>query len=299
MGHTYCVVKQTEWEYYKLKGLEGSLTDSKREELMKSHDNQKHFLESIGNEFDKHGKHILYVNDSMVDDISLASDGDVIISCGGDGTFLSCAQNLPQLKFGENISLWGMNSDYNPKQGLGSHGALTSTNKKNFKEHIDKFCGSNVVLKKPLRKLGVRVNGESLSPDRGAINDIYIGHRNSFKTSELKIKQSGLTESFQCSGLLISTGLGSRAWYYNAGGTPFPDGDAFAFKVLCPNLKHSLKFTSGLLDVRSDMKPLVVIPERDDYILAFDSKYDTVSLNVGDKVEFYLRYENHVGILSF
>ena len=61
MGHIYCVVKQSEWEYYQTKFLWDPLTNSKQIELIKSHKNQKAFVDSIAKEFDKQETRVHYV----------------------------------------------------------------------------------------------------------------------------------------------------------------------------------------------------------------------------------------------
>ena len=287
----YCVVKRSELDYHHASNNRivafNRLNPDKRKKLKESHDNQIQFIDSLKRLTGKLGFKISYIPEKEMDRVSPKED-DLIISCGGDGTFLSCAQ-----KFQDSVLL-GMNSDFKPKAGLGSYGALTSTNRTNLEKHLRCLLGGGYSIDR-WKRLQVTINGELI--DRYAVNDIYFGQKIAYQTCDITILQSGVEQDFNCSGLLCCTGMGSHAWHYNAGGSPFSNElDAFGFHVLFPNLKRPLKFLSGIVSSRNE---LMVYPERDNCILSFDSKPDVIKTEVGDEVRVSLDPNKAVKVVSF
>ncbi len=287
----YCIIKLSELDYYQQHG-EGSerlqrLSEKKRREIEESHDNQLVFVEKL-NRLNKELKMgIVMVPESKLDDIEPTRE-DLVLTAGGDGTFLSTAQRFPQ------ATLLGMNSDFEPQAGAGSHGALTKINRTNLASRMKAIQAGHYGIEL-WNRLQVSINGELI--DRYAVNDIYFGQRISYKTCNIIVEQSGESEEFNCSGLLCCTGMGSHAWHYNAGGSPFSnDLDAFGFRVLFPNMKHPLKFTSGIVSQRNQV---TVTPERDHYVLSFDSQGDVIETEMGDKIIIHLAKDRAIRILLF
>lgn len=287
----YCIIKLSEFDYHNSSNLRQSmfnrLNETKREQIKESRDNQEQFIKALKSLSSQFNLNIDYIPEKDIGKIKPSKD-DLIISCGGDGTFLSCAQQF------ENSTLLGMNSDYNPKAGLGSIGALTSTNRLNLKRHLQSLIDDNYFIDK-WNRLQVKINGELI--DRYSVNDIYFGQKISYQTCDVTVQQFGIEQDFNCSGILCCTGMGSHAWFYNAGGSPFSnDIDAFGFRVLFPNLKHPLEFASGIVSSRNE---LVMVPEGEGYILSFDSKPDVITTQLGDEIRVFLAPNKAVRVISF
>jgi NAD kinase len=287
----YCVIKRSEWDYYQSSKARIRMFNRvkriNRDKLKSSHDNQSQFITSLQTLSEKRKLNVLYVQESEMDGISPDAD-DLVISCGGDGTFLSCAQKY------QDSTLLGMNSDFNLKAGFGSFGALTTTNLTNLESHLDRFLEEDYSIDH-WNRLQVKVNGKLIS--RYAVNDIYCGHNIAYQTCDISVVQSGMEQDFNCSGILCCTGMGSHAWHYNAGGSSFSnDLDAFGFRVLFPNLKIPMKFSSGIISSRHD---LIMIPQRDNYIISFDSKPDVIETQLGDEVRVSLAKDRAVRVVLF
>jgi NAD kinase len=187
-----------------------------------------------------------------------------------------------------------MNSDYSPIAGLGSIGALTTTNRTNLENHLERLKKNKYLIDR-WNRLQVKVNGVLI--DRYAVNDVYFGHNIAYQTCDITVQQSGIEQEFNCSGILCCTGMGSHAWHYNAGGSPFSnDLDAFGFRVLFPNLKISMKYSSGIVSSRNE---LIIIPHRDNYIISFDSKPDVIETQIGDEIRVSLATNRAVRVILF
>ncbi len=287
----YCIIKLSEFDYHNASDARQSmfnrLNESKREQIRESRDNQALFIDQLRTISDRLKLKIDYIPEKDIDSINPQQD-DLVISCGGDGTFLSCAQRF------EHSTLLGMNSDHKPKAGRGSTGALTSTNRLNLEGHLQCLVDGDFFIDK-WNRLQVKINGELI--DRWAVNDIYIGQRISYQTCDITVHQYGIEQDFNCSGILCCTGMGSHAWFYNAGGSPFSnDIDAFGFRVLFPNLKRPLEFSSGIVSSRNE---LIMVPEGEGYILSFDSKPDVITAELGDEISVFLAPSKAVRVISF
>ncbi|MGK0289978.1 MAG: NAD kinase [bacterium] len=139
------------------------------------------------------------------------------------------------------------------------------------------------------------MNGELV--DRLAVNDVFIGNPISYETCDLSLSVDGEEENFLCSGLITCTGMGSHAWYYNAGGSPFSNElDGFGFRVLIPNIKRALNYSSGVVTSNHE---LVVCPNRDGYIVSFDSRPDVITTHIGDEIRIILAKDNPVKVITF
>ncbi|MCP4294797.1 MAG: hypothetical protein GY786_04245 [Proteobacteria bacterium] len=287
----FCIIKKTELDYYK--ETSGSyknfqrLGEVLRGQIEDSYDNQIQFVKKFEKLVKGLSLQVTFIEEKDIDTISPLSD-DLVISCGGDGTFLSCAQKF------QNPILLGTNSDYKPKAGPGSFGALTSVNRMDLESKLKRLISGDYFIDH-WNRLQAKINGVLL--DQYAVNDIYFGQKLSYKTCNISVIQSGIEQDFNCSGILACTGMGSHAWYYNAGGSPFSNElDAFGFSALFPNLKRSAKFSSGIISSRHE---LIMIPQDENYILSFDSKSEVIDTHIGDEISVSLAPNKALRVVSF
>lgn len=132
---------------------------------------------------------------------------DIIISVGGDGTFIDTAQLIE-----DDTPILGVNSD-----PFTSEGAHTMATRHDFKKKIELILKGDFNFEKWTR----------LRPTLGkkklplCLNEIYIGAEHLFNTSRYAITFHNVREAQKSSGILIATGCGSSAWYSSAGGRPF------------------------------------------------------------------------------
>jgi len=133
-------------------------------------------------------------------------DTDLVLTLGGDGTFVKAAHLV------EDSLILGINS--NPET---SEGVLTSITI----NEIDKLKNLNERKFETIerQRADVILNGKMLNEK--AINEVYIGAASQFHTSRYKIKFKNKEEEQRSSGVIVSTGTGSEAWFLSAGGKPF------------------------------------------------------------------------------
>jgi NAD kinase len=239
------------------------LSSDKREDLEREHKNHAMACSKLNSLLDTYmesEKFSIYYNCPI--DIT----PDLVISLGGDGTFLRAAQTYPD------SYLLGINSDVDSDIKRGSIGALTSMNANQIEEKLpdllENWSSLEIINTEEWPVLSVILNGEILKPI--AINEVFIGAKLSQDTCEFRLTADNESDLFNSSGVIISTGMGSNAWYRNAGGTPFSnDLQAMGVIVREPNLKRHPSFTNKVIPMN---KGLYVYPEREGYKLYFDGR---------------------------
>ncbi|XP_065906109.1 NAD kinase 2, mitochondrial-like [Dysidea avara] len=145
------------------------------------------------------------VDSYEVEDVEWA---DVVLSVGGDGTFLRTSSKL----MSTDTPLVGLNSDPERSEGL-LCASWPHTNYSSQSEVLDKlFTGK---FKWKLRhRIRVQVGRHHLPVL--VLNEVFIGEQDAHHTSYYEITcDSDVSEKQKSSGLVIYTGTGSTAWVYN------------------------------------------------------------------------------------
>lgn len=198
---------------------------------------------------------------------------DLVITLGGDGTFIKAANLL------EDAYILGINAE-----PCKSEGALITINANEIEKLKD--IQTKKFKVKELQRADIILNGKVL--DERALNEIYIGTRTQFHSSRYKIKFKGQEEEQRSSGILVSTGTGSPAWFSSAGGTSFsPDEKKLKFIVREPYYGKRI-FTPKILQGEIlENEKLIVESTRDfeGVISINDAVYD---FNTGSAVEISL-----------
>ncbi|MBI3623080.1 NAD(+)/NADH kinase [Candidatus Pacearchaeota archaeon] len=205
---------------------------------------------------------------------------DLIITIGGDGTFLSASHYV------SSQLIMGVNS--NPKR---SAGFLTSINLTNLAGKLKQIHGKNYKISN-YKRISARIfQKDKCILAENALNEIYIGNSKPQHVSIYDLKIKSGNELQKSSGILITTGTGSTAWYRSMGGKPFSKlSNKLKFIVREPlNLKiHKPRIKKG--QIRSDEK-IEVENKINHMILSIDSireyklkKNDIVEIALGEKI---------------
>ena len=133
---------------------------------------------------------------------------DLIITVGGDGTFLEGASKT------RDQLILGINSD--PQWSVGRFCAATNETFPRILENIFK----NRFQVKPLNRLKLRFKRRSTAVH--ALNDILICHKNPAEMSRYYLCLKGRKEEQRSSGIWVATAAGSTGAIYSAGGRVLP-----------------------------------------------------------------------------
>jgi hypothetical protein len=198
---------------------------------------------------------------------------DLVLTFGGDGTFIEAANLI------EDALIFGINA--NPKSSEGALANITCDEIDCLKEILD---GNFEVIEK--QRAEILKNGVLLKEI--ALNEIYVGAASQFHSSRYVLKYKGKEEEQRSSGVIISTGTGSPAWFKSAGGKEFgPSEKKLSFIVREPYVGKRIFVPKIMKGEILPGEKIVLESKRDSGgILAIG--FSTYPFNTGDIVEVRL-----------
>lgn len=179
-------------------------------ELMKrSHEAQQRSLETIVRELSRAGisQEAIYRGELEKSGIGVA---DLVISVGGDGTFLEVSHYI----LSPDVPVLGVNSDPNVSTGFFTYVAAN-----NFARALGEIGAGNAALIR-LNRLGIILNGEKVPEP--VLNDVLVAHTNPAAVARYKLIADGSSSEVRSSGLLVCTAAGSTGWMYQENGIVMP-----------------------------------------------------------------------------
>ena len=126
---------------------------------------------------------------------------DLIIAYGGDGHFSYVSH------FVDGKLILGINSD-----PITSEGVMTMFTVKNFENNLDKIKKGDFETEEWTR-LEIKRNGKKIGL---ATSDVYLGEKDRKFMSRHTLKYRNKKEEQKCSGIILTTGVGSTGWYTSA-----------------------------------------------------------------------------------
>ena len=201
------------------------------------------------------------------------SKKDLIVSIGGDGTFLSAAH------FVLNHPIIGVNSDER-----NSEGALTSITLEKLKEKLLEIFNKKFIIKSYTRENVRIIKKDQCIQTELALNEAYLGNINPHHPSNYILTIKDKIEKQRSSGIVISTGTGLTAWYNAMGGKPFNREDKLIkFKVREPyhGRIHNVELVEGQI---AENEVIILESLMNHGLVAVDS-IRTYELQEGDKIE--------------
>jgi NAD+ kinase len=195
---------------------------------------------------------------------------DLVITIGGDGTFLDTAH------FVKDIPMWGINSTPTHSAGF-----LMSATPQNFEQRWRLLVqGKLPVLK--LQRLQVLVNGRKI-PEL-VLNDVLIAHANPAAVSRYELRVSDRKEEQKSSGLWISTAAGSTAAIQSAGGKILPLESKqiqFIARELYHGRHHRYRLAKGIVSQKTKIQAISQMHEAGCY---FDGPRVWYPIRYGDRI---------------
>jgi NAD+ kinase len=217
-------------------------------------------------------------------DVKATKGYDLVVSVGGDGTFLQAARSI------QDTPILGVNSD--PAR---SEAAFSAANRRTF-PHLLRAALSGKLPELRLHRLQISLNGVVLPPR--ALNDILVAHDDPATMSRYRLK-IGRREEFQkSSGLWVATAAGSSSAVLAAGGARLPWGaKKFQYKpreIYRGRLSRS-RLIGGTLspDTRLGLTWLMRKGS-----LFVDGPHVRIPLRFADRVEIRLSSKNPLRVLG-
>ena len=198
------------------------------------------------------------------------SGNDLVITLGGDGTFLRAAHLV------RDELMLGVNPDPGKNEAF-----FARATKEDFEKKLDRIINRRYKVLKLLR-LESRINGKRLPIL--ALNEVFAGSILPWHTSMYKIKIENKEEYQKSSGVLIGTPAGSTAWIKSAGGARLPlmsrkfqyaARDPYFGRLLKPRMIKGVLGPDKEVAIKSDINRGLVI---------IDSVGHDYRFNVGDRI---------------
>lgn len=215
---------------------------------------------------------------------AFASQIDVALALGGDGTMLFTAKALA----GADIPIFGLN--------LGSLGFLTSVSDQEVDRALNALASGN--LRESVRSVAdcsIWCDDKPLGNFR-ALNDMVIawGRSSHISTLALRINNEEVSQ-FMCDGVIVSTPTGSTGHSLSAGGPILhPETPVFQVNVICP---HTLSSRPMVIPDNSEIE-IEVLKARKTLVCSVDGQDICNKAGAGFKMKI-TKSENPVRLLQF
>jgi NAD+ kinase len=203
---------------------------------------------------------------------TIASDVDVVVAFGGDGTLLNAASAVAHAH--EDTPLLGIN--------LGHLGFLTEAGRADMPDALDALLTGRYTIETRLLIGGRIARSGQAATDRLALNDIVITRGALSRMIEIDVS---VDDRFVChvkaDGIIVATATGSTAYNLSAGGPiVHPAVDAL---VLTPIAPHTLTQRPLVLPAGVRLRLEPVIEPDADIVATFDGQFGC-PLAAGDTV---------------
>ncbi len=183
-------------------------------------------------------------------DLDAIRGHDLVVTIGGDGTFLEASHYL------ERGVLLGINSV--PQESVGFFCRATA---ENFLEKIYQYLQGSGSLQ-TLHRLAIQIDGRRLGPL--VLNDLLFSNQNPAGTTRYVLKTQKKSEEQKSSGVWVSPAPGSTAATKSAGGRVLPlDSERFQYVVREPYTPAGKKYRliRGVLNPRERVEILSMMDE--------------------------------------
>ncbi len=196
---------------------------------------------------------------------------DLVISVGGDGSFLEASHQL------EKGLILGVNSDTSH-----SVGKLCPANRSNFEYYFNQIQKGHFKIQS-LHRMEVRLNRKKLA--FYVLNDILVTHLCPAAMSHYTIQIGSVAEKQRSSGVWISTAAGSTAAMHSAGGRPMlQTSKALQYlpRELFQGHGQDYRLQGGILPPG---KKLTLVSQMQEGMLYLDGAHHTMPFGYGDRLE--------------
>ncbi len=201
---------------------------------------------------------------------------DLIITVGGDGTFLRASHCVETAADGRSVPMLGINSA--PRSSVGFFCAATADD---FPTTLAALA-SGGRCSRPLWRMRVHINGQRVAD--AALNDVLVAHRVPAETTRYTLEVGAESQRQKSSGIWVATSAGSTGAIRSAGGDVLPLDDRrvqFRVRELFPlSVGKQLPLVGGVSD------RLRLISHTVSGMLYLDGAHRRVPFGMGDELLF-------------
>ena len=239
---------------------------------LESHAEHQRTVEVVKAELERAGAQVLVLHRAHA--AFDAGGAELVIAVGGDGTLLAASHNV------DDIPILGVNSA--PKHSVGFFCAAT---RKNFRKHLE-LALSGKLRSLSLSRMSVALNGRLRS--KRVLNEALYCHNSPAATSRYILQVGRVTETQRSSGIWIGPPAGSTAAQRSAGGRILPLASRqLQLVVREPYTPRGRKNALARAIIKPNQR-VTVSSKMDDSSLFLDGPQRTISVRLGDEIEFSL-----------
>jgi NAD+ kinase len=170
-------------------------------------------------------------------ELSRLAAADLVVSIGGDGTFLAVSHHV------SSGAILGVNSA--PQDSVGHFCAARRADVGRF---VDAILARRL---RPVRLLRLQLELDGRRVGSPVLNDLLVVHSCAASTTRYRLRVGARSEEHRSSGIWISTPAGSSAGIHSAGGRRMPTGSRrFQYRVreLYREPGRSYRLAAGVLE---------------------------------------------------
>ena len=217
-------------------------------------------------------------------DLKVTRRYDLVVSVGGDGTFLQAARNVRR------TPLLGVNSD--PKR---SEAVFCAATPRTF-AGLCRLALEGRLPELRLYRLKLSLNGTRLPHQ--ALNDVLVVHDDPATMSRYRLRTGAREETQKSSGMWVSTAAGSSSAALAAGGVRLPWGmRKFQYRPreLYRGRLSRYRLTGGVLDPSASLRVTWLMRKGSAFI---DGPHLKVPLRFADRLEIRLSLAEPLRVLG-
>lgn len=190
------------------------------------------------------------------------AEADLVLSVGGDGTFLNAASQVGERQ----TPILGINT--------GHLGFLADVDPADIADCLQRVLAGEGVIQ-PRSVLQVTTEGENLQGYPYALNEVAILKHDNSSLIQIETFVNGhLLNAYLADGLIVATPTGSTGYSLSVGGPILsPDSDSFCLSAVAP---HSLNVRPVILRDNVDIE-LRISSRTGHYLLALDGRSQSLS----------------------
>ncbi len=237
-------------------------------QLLSNHHRHQEALQTVATTLDQLGVTYLMSNRTVIPNFR---GYDLVITIGGDGTFLRVSHSV------KHQLILGVNSV--PETSVGANCSITIDS---FEKKIAAILSGQYKIKE-LTRIAILVNKKELPLN--AVNDILYTNISPAATSRYILSFKKITENHVSSGLWIATPSGSSAAIHAAGGKKQKHTEnklQFLVREPYQGIYHPYKLTHGFMTTKT---PLVITSKMIKSRIYIDGPTNAHTVEYGDKIE--------------